>query len=73
MGKVLKDHKAVVVLNHYFLELDHVLMSKGLEQLDLTYCCNGKAILFTVHSNLFQCCKILRVDVDCFEDFSVSA
>jgi hypothetical protein len=71
MGKIFKDHEALVPFNHDLQQANHVVAPKVLQQLDFSHGRNRESILFTLHSNLLQSNLALSKDMNSLEDFAV--
>ena len=71
MGQVLEYHVAFIILNHDLQKLDHVLVAKRAEQLDLTNRGDREAIPFALHPDSLQSHELLSVDIHGFEDLAV--
>src|SRR5690242_15864887 len=69
--EVLEDHVAVILLDHDFAKLNNVAMIERLQELDLSYSSNRKAVALAFHSNLLQSDHVLCVDVNALEHFTI--
>ena len=73
MREILKDHEAVILLYHDFLETDDVLVPQRLQELDFTNGRHGKSILFAFHANLLKSHRSFCIYVNSLEDFPIRA